>query len=322
LNFTGVETMRGVLTTRADAMLRSFRDLGEPYGEVDALCVVVFANRFGDAREQLAALVRQGIALAEEIGYVLGQARLWYLLAVMCRQSGDGEAAARHAERSFEFAERSGSLHDQVLALWELAAAFPREAPEEKAIMMLLQRMIEVCRERGEQLLEAYLHIPLSALWLRCGVTDAGADLRRILNVFDLHSVSFGRAAGLRVLGEISLAYGDHVLALEHFHQALTICGQLRSSDEEALVLKNLGTAYREAGAIEEARSAWRNALRLFQRLGNTTAADQVTILLGPMPQPADGCAVGIGGGEGGRAGLPLSSWPDARPGGFPDGHR
>jgi tetratricopeptide (TPR) repeat protein len=285
LNFTGVRTVRGVLTTRTETAFRCFQDLDEPYGEVDALCFTVFANRFNDDREYVAGLVQRGMAIAEKIGYVLGQARLWCLLAVMAGQEGRDEAAARHAERSLDLAERSGSLHDRVLALWELAAA----CPGGRTTALLLQT-IEICREREEQLLEAYLRLALSRLRLRAGAAEIGTELETALEVFDRHAVSFGRATGLRVLGEMSLAQGDHARARGHLREALPICRELRNAHEEALVLRSLGTACRESGDVDEARSAWQTAHRLFRRLGNTTEADRVAVLLILATEPRPTC--------------------------------
>jgi hypothetical protein len=71
------------------------------------------------------ALVQADAAMsaAELIGYELGQSRLWYLRAVPAREQGRYPDAAACAERHVELAERVGTLHDRVLALWELAAS-------------------------------------------------------------------------------------------------------------------------------------------------------------------------------------------------------
>jgi hypothetical protein len=221
---------------------------------------------------------------AEALGYELAQCRLRYLHAVISRERGDDEGAGDWAERCLALAERVGTLHDQVLALWELAAAC-RDAEALPRTSARLLACVQACRRRGEALLEAYLLLSLGGLRLRFGVPGARSAVEGGLATFVKHSVLFGQCVGLRLLGEIEHASGNVVEAVARLTAAVRVGRTVGSSLEQALSLTALGGAHRANGARDAARRALEEARGLFCRLGNEREAAAAARLLEQVPR-------------------------------------
>lgn len=121
------------------------------------------------------------MAKARLVAYELGECRLWYLRAIVHREQGRYQEATRCAERCLGLAARVGTTHDRVLALWELVYAC-RHQEAAVRVRARVREGIEICRRRGERLLEAYLQLSLDELSLRTGHPVPLAPVRSRLN--------------------------------------------------------------------------------------------------------------------------------------------
>jgi len=283
LRMTGVRGSPGVVLARAGLALRSFQELGERHGEVDMLVLRAFALRHQGEFGQALALVEAAMTTAEALAYPLGQCRILYLRAVISREQGRDAEAVRWARRCLELAARITTLHDQVLALWELTAAC-RDPDDADGIARLLEEGLRTCRRRGELLLEAYLLLALGGLRLRFRRPGVRAAIEDGLSIFAEHSVPLGHCVGLRLLGELEHLDGRPRQAVAHLTQAVQLSRRLRSSLEQALSLTALGVAYQADNAVDAARSAWEEARELFRRLGNEPGAATASSSLARLP--------------------------------------
>jgi tetratricopeptide (TPR) repeat protein len=202
LRMTGVRTSTGAAAARIASARSTFGELGERAAEVDALGMHAVALRKRGRVEEAVACGDAAMRSAEQIGYQLGQCRLWYLRAVVERERGRVVEAAGCAERCLALAERVGGSHDRVLALWELAAATHLQDRFPDVLARLLGA-VEVCRARCERLLEAYLLLALGDLRLRLGRPDVREPVERSLAVFEEHGVLYGQGVALRLLGQL-----------------------------------------------------------------------------------------------------------------------
>ena len=289
LRMTGVRGSPGVVVTRAGLALARFQELGERRGEVDMLVLRAFALRHQGDFDQAEALGDAAMTAAEALAYPLGRCRILYLRAVLSREQGRDQAAVEWARRCLDLAGRISTLHDQVLALWELAAAC-RDPDSVGRISALLQEGIQTCRRRGERLLEGYLLLSLGGLRLRFRLPGVRPAVQDGLGIFANHSVLLGRCVALRLLGELEHQEGRPAQAIAQLTEAVQLSRRLRSSLEQALSLMALGEACHAAGATDDARRAWSDSRELFRRLRNEPGAAAATALLG-QAGPGPGAA-------------------------------
>jgi DNA-binding SARP family transcriptional activator len=275
LRMTGVRASSGPVMARAEAALRTFQERGERQAEVDVLELIAFAHLRRGAVDESLVLAGRAMAAAKATGYELGQCRLWYLHAVTSREQGCHDEAVRYAEQSLRLAERIGSAHDRVLALWELAASCCDRRSMHRISNHLCEG-VELCQRRGERLLEAYLLLSLGTLYLRFGKSGARRIIQEALSVFRDRGVLFGEAVGLRLLGELDHADGQYPQAVAHLTQAVQVVRAIGDVHEQALALKALSEVCRTAGDRKGARRAREEARALFERLGNKLEAAAV----------------------------------------------
>ncbi|ETK34759.1 AfsR/SARP family transcriptional regulator [Microbispora sp. ATCC PTA-5024] len=279
LRMAGVEPRRDVAADKAEEALAVFRTAGERHGEVDLLCLRALALcRAGDP-EQARAVADEAMVTAEEIGYDLAQARLWYVQAVTWREQGRHADAAACAEGALRLAVRGGGVLTRALTLWELAAAC-RDHSASRRVSHLLWEGLQVCRPRGERLAEAYLLLALGDLRLRFGRRNAARLVEPALAVFGEFRVPSGQAAGLRVLGESHRLDARPEQAVRTLTDAVGVARDLGDLHEQALALGALGRAQRDRGDPVAAARSWTAAHGLFQRLGDTGGAAEIAASL------------------------------------------
>jgi tetratricopeptide (TPR) repeat protein len=104
--------------------------------------------------------------------------------------------------------------------------------------------------------------------------------IERALRAFEAYGVPFGRAVGLRRLGELDHAERRLDAALTNLMAAVELSAQTGSMFEQAVSLKALGGAHQANGDEDAARAACDRALALFKRLGNDRETQEVTGLL------------------------------------------
>ncbi|MBB2741871.1 UNVERIFIED_ORG: DNA-binding SARP family transcriptional activator/tetratricopeptide (TPR) repeat protein [Microbispora rosea subsp. rosea] len=265
----GVERPRGVTPEAIEAALAAFGAAGERHGALDLLCLRAFALCRGGDPDQARAVADEAMAMAEEIGYELALSRLWYVRAVTDREQGLHQDALACADRALRLAIRGNSLVARTLALREMAAAC-RDHATGRRVSHHLWEGLQICRRRGERLLEAYLLLALGDLCLRFGRRNVAKPIERALAVFEEFGVPSGQAAGLRVLGESHRLGGRADQAVRALDDAVRTARGLHDLHEQALALRALGRAQHDRGDQEAATRSWTAAHRLFQRLGNT----------------------------------------------------
>lgn len=279
LRMTGVNAPSRVVMRGAETALEAFRQAGELRGQIDTLFLRGYALRHKGEFDRALRDAEEGMTAATTIGYELGQSRFWYLRAVIERERGHDQAAAGHAELSFQLAEHSGTIHDRILALWELAAT-PADPISAERTWDRLHANVELCRQRGERLLEAYLLLATGDLARSFQYEGARDAIERALRAFEAYGVPFGRAVGLRRLGELDHAERRLDAALTNLMAAVELSAQTGSMFEQAVSLKALGGAHQANGDEDAARAACDRALALFKRLGNDRETQEVTGLL------------------------------------------
>jgi DNA-binding SARP family transcriptional activator/tetratricopeptide (TPR) repeat protein len=197
--------------------------LGNTYADLE---------RYDEGIEQL----HEALALAEEYGDVLQQARTHLGIGWVMTRSGNDRQALDHANRALDFFRALGQ------PVWEADAL----------------NAAGWCAARLGEFDPARSHC------------EAALDLYR------QHNELTGEAVTLDSLGYIAHHSGHDQQAIHHYHQALTMFRALGNTSDAADTLDNLGHSYAAIGEHEQARDVWRQALQLYRKQGRDTDAERI----------------------------------------------
>jgi tetratricopeptide (TPR) repeat protein len=143
-----------------------------------------------------------------------------------------------------------------------------------------LRQGVEVCRATGYPRFEANLLDNLGSVYQQLGrFPEAVAHHRQGLRIRREQGSRLGVAASLENLGWAYVRAEQPELAIAVFEEGHDIAGQIRHTYKQASILWGLATALRRLGRRDEARQAWREAVRVFREL-NTMDAEEAEHLL------------------------------------------
>ncbi|GAB3976758.1 tetratricopeptide repeat protein [Plantactinospora veratri] len=178
------------------------------------------------------AAYRRALDLFGELGDTVGEAFTHRSLGWLAERQGDPAGALRADLRALRLFQQVGHLDGQASALNSVGWC--------QALLGRHREAIEHCEQ---------------ALLLHRKNGNRG-----------------GEASALDSLGYAHHLLGDHAAAVGYLRQAVELCRELGQWTQEAESLHRLGDAQYAAGAVPEARLAWRAALAIFDRLGRPEA--------------------------------------------------
>ncbi|MGX7672360.1 AfsR/SARP family transcriptional regulator [Plantactinospora sp. DSM 117369] len=175
---------------------------------------------------------RRALDLFGELGDTVGEAFTHRSLGWLAERQGDPAGALRSDLRALQLFQQVGHLDGQASALNSVGWC--------QALLGRYEEAIEHCEQ---------------ALLLHRKNGNRG-----------------GEASALDSLGYAHHLLGDHVSAIGYLRQAVELCRELGQWTQEAESLHRLGDAQYAAGAVPDARLAWRAALAILDRLGRPEA--------------------------------------------------
>lgn len=198
--------------------------------------------------------------------------------------AGDRRSEALALDRIADVHQKMGSLDEaasarqESLPLWQALGEVANQVSAVQKICQASQLRLRTretldCYERvfkrlgalGMRRSQGIVRLDMGALYVSLGDLDMGlATYREALPL-----LRGDRAARVAVLTQLGNAYlwarASH-RALTQFNEALALS---RSRESQAVALNGMGLAFRQAGRFSEASLAFRQALALFQQLGN-----------------------------------------------------
>ncbi|GAA2151567.1 BTAD domain-containing putative transcriptional regulator [Kitasatospora kazusensis] len=236
---------------------------------------LVRTGRLRDVR----ASQRSGLAAAQRLGDLRGQALAQRVLGQLCREPGEREAGREHLEQALDLERRLGSLSGQgdvlhSLAFWHALSDGHAEALEHA------RRGLELHRAAGHRSGQARL---LNAVgWYRSQLGDheqALTDCEETLTLLRETGEQESEAQTLDSLGRIHQQLGQTAEALSRYRQSADLHRANGHRPSEAVALLRLGDVHQQAGARAQAEENWRAALALFTALDHPEAASVRTRL-------------------------------------------
>ncbi len=174
-----------------------------------------------------AALIRESLQIARELGDTQGVAVCLNALAVVARDQDELDVAR--------------ALFEENLPLF-------RELGDETAVARCISNLANVLRQQGD-------YAKSRSLFDEC------------LAIFHGLGDQSGVAWSLNYQGDVARDQGDSVASRELYEQALTVFRELGDLKAAAATIADLGTLAAEQGDYREANSLYRESLAMFQQL-------------------------------------------------------
>ncbi|WDZ82803.1 ATP-binding protein [Micromonospora cathayae] len=237
-----------------------------------AWCVNTYLDRVGAWRDQSTA---QQVALraAARAGDRNGQARAHRNRAVACLRLGGHDEARAHLDRAVELYDALGDLVGGARAQLNLGNVAERLGEHRRALAHA-QRAYDLFEAAGHD------HGQANALnnigWCHGQLGDHQRALdycRRALTQQQRVGNRYWEAHTWDSVGTAHHHLGEYPQAVECYTSALAIYREVGERYFEATTLTHLGDTWCAAGDPEQARTAWRQAVDVLDRLGHPDAA-------------------------------------------------
>ncbi len=278
------------LYDEAQQLLARFAELGETRGMADAWSFCAWSLiAQGEAARALKA-AESSLRLAQESGHLAGQARAHHLAAVALRDLDPSQFFVRlHA--GLVIAERVTNPR-LTATLLQFIGAGHCEFGDAETAEEYLTRSLALARPHRDRYLEAFSLLYLAKLFNRVADPRAEATARAAVGLSRENHFRHHLADALALLGTIHLEAGDAVTAVTCLQESVEVWRTRGWPAFEARTRVVLGRARAACGDLAGARSTWQLARGLFERLGDTSSAEQVARLCADLPDPARGSRV------------------------------
>ncbi len=256
-----------------------------------------------------AAQVRaeEALALAQQLGFVRGTSKAWYMLGYALMQQGRYEEALEAAIRCRDLSAQAG-LGYRLPAVWTLIGSIYRQMGRQQEALDAFLSAVELTKEWGDSLDLAYAWINLATTyidldqaaqareilqraaaifeaygmdrslvetWINLGATDLPAEkkmtvLRRAIRKATELDYPSALSYAWHNLGACLLdSMGQVRPALEAYLKAIDFSRRSQDQYEEATATIDAGHAYAALGMLDSAQWHLERGLELARRLGS-----------------------------------------------------
>ncbi len=238
-----------------------------------AWALTTYLNRSGRWHDW-ARVQRRGLAAANRLGDVQGQAWCHRDLANAATRLRRYGTARRHLRASIELFERIGDLPALVNCHKNVAWLEEREGRLADALRHA-ERALEIShRLPGDRRLASSLN---AVGWYTALLGDhaAAAELcREGLRLFRQAGDRYGEAHTLESLGYAEQHRGNHAAAIELYERGSVLCDEIGERYLKGQLLTRLGETFLAVTEPDAARRSWRAALDIFDEIDPRSAAD------------------------------------------------
>ncbi|WP_433271609.1 BTAD domain-containing putative transcriptional regulator [Actinosynnema sp. CS-041913] len=234
-----------------------------------------FHRRRGHLYDLLAAW-QTGLAAAEHVAEATIQAQANRNLGHAYALVGRYDDALRHLHQSITLAEHADDHSEQAHSHRALAWAWERQGDDRKALDHATHAL-RLARAVGNPTQEAAALNEVGWYAARLGEYDqARVHCEAALTLFQRHDNRNGAANTLDSLGYIAHRTARQVDAIDQYQQSLALRRRLGHTYQAANSLEGIGHPYAALGRHREARTAWLEALDLYQSQRRVADAERV----------------------------------------------
>ncbi|MEW5924971.1 MAG: HD domain-containing phosphohydrolase [Candidatus Zixiibacteriota bacterium] len=257
----------------ANGVCRSLRNLGVIYIEL---------GEFDDAE----AVYEEAIGISLENNYSLLYADLYNNLGTIKNIKGDWKAALECYYKAREVYDREGEVRKSAYNLNNIGITLMEQEQHENA-RHIFQSALSVAGTIKDASLLLILNINLCDLSLKVGAfSEAKMHLESAGEYFLKKNLKNGQLVEVEKLaGKIAMQENDHIMALEHFDQALELCEELGLQYLQAEVLFEKGNLFLITEQHMEALQVLESAFRLFHQLDVAGRVEKTEKLIGSIEE-------------------------------------
>nr|WP_194924229.1 helix-turn-helix domain-containing protein [Catenulispora pinisilvae] len=218
------------------------------------------------------------IALAgyEALGDQEGQATALSNLGVVRETTGDYPTATGYQQQALHLHRRAGNRIGQARAFLGLGQAYAHAGDHDAAIDAA-QQALELFRGLADPNGQANALGNLGYFKRLAGNPEDGLpDLQNALEIFRRIGARGNEAWALDLYAGTVAATGDHLRALQLYHDVLHLARQTTMTAVEAAAHAGIGQCYQHLGRIGDSSTHLKQALDMFQQLGLKTEAAHV----------------------------------------------
>jgi DNA-binding SARP family transcriptional activator/tetratricopeptide (TPR) repeat protein len=215
-----------------------------------------------------------GLRAAERLGDDAGQAQLLTGIGVAYRASGDPVRSIETQQRALALFRAAGDSIGTASALNNLCAAHRDAGQLEQALECgrLAYELDAASGDRGSMAICLY---QIATTLTAAGRPDEAVSyIAKALRLFRALGHRRGEARALQVAAAAQLRLDQAEQAIEHYRTAIDIYRNLNDRWYQAQLLTAMGDALNDAGRRREGRSAWADALAIYEMLGAPLVAD------------------------------------------------
>ena len=232
--------------------------------------------------DEAAACAEQALELSRTVRHGRGEAEALRLLGYLfIHREGRG-----HLKRAVSYLDKSAAAYRELgdsagraAALTDLAVAYGRQRSWDQAVACA-EKALEMYRALGEGPGEAWALYIFGWVWrVRGDVGRAAAFYESSIEAFGRFGDAYHQAAVLLSLAEAYMEQRRWEDAIAASEQSLELSRSVGAKREEAGACALLGRAYGLLGDGQRAEQHWRQALVLFERLGDPAAEQARTWL-------------------------------------------
>ena len=240
------------------------------------------ANKsYGVDQSQMKEFAEKGKLLANEIGFVIGEARSFYLIGVYYLSTGDLDNAEMVIAKSLELYSRGNNIVG-VSSCYSLMGTLSRFKGKYDQSVIYYKKALKIAVDKGDKYNVAGFISNIGGVYFKMGEFDkAIASHKEAMAIYDSLN---NKKKALVPLSNIALIYtkqGRNLEALEYFQKCLT--GYRENGDKVfgANTLLNIGFVYTSIDENDKALPYIQESLEISKELGNEPSISKCYISLG-----------------------------------------
>lgn len=243
-----------------------------------------FHYRRGHVHDHVTAW-RRGLEAAQATGDIPSQILAYRRLGAVCGRAGNPDEALEFLRLGLDLARSQHDTENEAALHQDVAVALGQRNEPEAALRSSI-RAVELYRGLGNVGCEAIALNNVGWFYAQTGnYEQAREHCQQALARHEQRGDEEARAGTLDSLGFIANADGRHTDAIELYQSALAAVRAIGHSYGEANALAGLAEAYLGAGRSADARSAWTQALLLYQRQRRMAEAESAKCRLAAIDQ-------------------------------------
>ena len=247
---------------------------------VNLLNTIAFKN-YGINQDKLKEYADQSNELANEIGFLNGEARSWYLRSIFHLSKGDLEKASTTIDQSLRLYTKANNTI-RISTCYDLIGTISQFQEDYDKSILYYNKALEIAKDKGDQLKAAGYISNIGRIYCIKGDLDKGVSFYKDA-ILIYNNLNEGKRT-LSPLSNIALTYtqqGRHIEALKYIKKCLSGFREHGNKIYGSNILLNTGILYSSLEEYDKALPYIQESLELNKELKNELEISKCIMSLG-----------------------------------------